>query len=109
MQGAAAALALGYDDFAAVLLKHANGGLVQASEAHIGNAARQKRHAMSTLALRRKRLTDLAEEERRIGRGCELDQIAERTKHVQLAHAARQRLHAAALEQVEQRPRDRHR
>ena len=46
---------------------------------------------------------DLAEEERRLGRRCELLQIAQAAQQLHLSHAARQRLEAADLEEVEQR------
>ncbi len=76
VQRAAAALSFRDHHFAAVLLQHPHGGLVEAREGYVGDAPRQKRHAIPPLALGRKGAPDLAEEERRLGRRRQLQQIA---------------------------------
>ena len=63
VQRPAAGLPRRHHHLAAVLLQHPDGGLVQAGQADVGHAARQKRHAVPPLALRGKRLPDVAVEE----------------------------------------------
>ena len=75
-QRSAAGLAGGDNDFAAILLQDAHGSFVQARERDIRDTPGEKRHAIPPLAFRGERLADPAEEERRLGGGRQLGDIA---------------------------------
>ena len=108
VQSAAASLAAGNFDFAAVLLQHPHGGLVQPRERDVGDAPGKKRDAVPAAPLGGKRPADLAEEEGWVrGRG-DLFQLSQAAQQLEEAHGAHQPLHAAGLVQVEQRPHCRH-
>jgi hypothetical protein len=103
VQRSAATLAFGYDYFAAVALQHPDRCFVQAREAHVRDAARQQRHSVPPLSLRRKCAADLAEEERRLGGWRHYCQIAQRPEELDVVKRSNQRSQSARFVEVEQR------
>ena len=101
VQGAATALARGNGHVAAVLLQHADGGLIEAREAHVGDAAREERHAMAARAFGGERAADLSEKERRLGGGRQLGQVAQPAQQPGGGQRAQQSLQPAGLVEIE--------
>src|ERR1700723_3139352 len=77
VQSSAAGLSGGNRDFAAIVLEHADRGLIQTRETDVGDTSGQKRHAILSLADGGKHTAELREERWRFHARCERSKLTQ--------------------------------